>query len=92
MIAFSLSSDATDYAEITSSINPLVPFTSDPSTHRQCFNVTITDDDALEDTERFNLSLSLADGFTVPVMIIPDSSEVEIQDNDCKSQPLCTAM
>ena len=59
-------------------------FTSDPSTHRQCFNVTITDDSVLEDTERFNLNLSLASG-TVPVEIIPDSSEVEILDEDGKS-------
>ena len=60
-----------------------MPFTSDPSTHRQCFNVNITDDRALEDTERFSLSLSLADGSTVPVMVTPDSSEVEIQDENC---------
>ena len=59
-------------------------FTSDPSTHRQCFDVNITDDLILEDTERFNLRLSLADGATVPVEVIPDSSEVEIQDEDGK--------
>ena len=75
-------SDADDYIEITSSNNPLVPFTSDPSTHRQCFNVTIIDDGALEDTERFSLSLSLDGEFTVPVFVSPDVSEVEIIDND----------
>ena len=48
------------------------------------FNVNITDDLVLEDTERFNLRLSLADGATVPVEVIPDSSEVEIQDEDGK--------
>ena len=58
-------------------------FTSDPSTHRQCFNVNITDDLILEDTESFSLTLTLADG-NVPVMVIPDSSEVEIQDKDGK--------
>ena len=58
-------------------------FTSDPSTHRQCFNVNITDDLILEDTESFSLTLTLADG-NVPVMVIPDSSEVEIQDEDGK--------
>ena len=57
-------------------------FTSDPSTHRQCFNVNITDDLILEDTERFSLTLTLADGSNVPVMVVPDSSEVEIQDED----------
>ena len=75
--------DATDYAEITSSNNPLVAFTSDPSTHRQCFNVNITDDEALEDTERFNLRLTLLGG-SIPVVVSPDISVVEIIDNDCK--------
>ena len=57
-------------------------FTSDPSTHRQCFGVNITDDDTLEDTERFGLRLSLAGVATVPVEVRPDLSEVEIIDND----------
>ena len=75
-------SDSSDYDEFTSSNNPLVAFTSDPSTHRQCFNVTIIDDDAVETSERFNLSLTLADGFNIPVIVDPDTSEVEIIDND----------
>ena len=58
-------------------------FTSDPSTHRQCFNVTITDDLVLEDTERFSLTLTLTDG-NVPVVVDPDVSEVEIVDDDSK--------
>ena len=82
---FVLFLDATDFIEITPSNNPLVPFTSDPSTHRQCFNVTIVDDDILEDTERFNLTLSLVSGSSLPVTIVPDTSEVEIVDEDCKS-------
>ena len=77
-------SDANDYGEFTSSNNPLVAFTSDPSTHRQCFNVNITDDLVLEDTERFSLTLTLADGSNVPVVVDPDVSEVEIIDTDCK--------
>ena len=56
-------------------------FTSDQSTHRQCFDVTISNDSLLEDTERFNLSLSL-DGSTVPVTIAPNSSVVEVVDQD----------
>ena len=81
--AFShFNSDTNDYIEIASSNNPLVAFTSEPSTHRQCFNVTIIDDEALEDTERFNLSLSLADGANIPVVVDPDVSEVEIVDSD----------
>ena len=58
-------------------------FTSDPSTHRQCFDVSITDDGALEDTEVFSLQLSLAGGSNVPVTVNPDESIVEIIDNDC---------
>ena len=61
-------------------------FTSDPSTHRQCFNVTITDDLVLEDTERFILTLTLADGSNVPVVVNPDVSEVEIVDDDSKKK------
>ena len=75
-------SDSSDYDEFTSFNNPLVAFTSDPSTHRQCFNVTIIDDDAVEISERFNLSLNLAGGFNIPVIVDPDTSEVEIIDND----------
>ena len=79
--------DIADFLEINASNNPLVPFTSDPSTHRQCFNVTIVDDRVLEDTEKFNLTLSLSEGSAnFPVLVMPDSSEVEIQDGDCKSK------
>ena len=61
-------------------------FTSSPSTHRQCFNVTIIDDLVLEDTERFSLTLTLADGSNVPVVMDPDVSEVEIVDDDSKQK------
>ena len=60
-----------------------MPFTSDPSTHRQCFEVNIIDDEALEDTERFSLDLGLARG-NIPVIVSPDISEVEILDDDGK--------
>ena len=73
--------DENDYTEITSDNNPLVPFTSDPSTHRQCFNVTITDDEAIEEVETFIFSLIVVEN-TIPVTVRPDSSEVEIIDND----------
>ena len=59
-----------------------MPFTSDPSTHRQCFNVTIIDDDNLEDTERFSFNLTLVGDSIVPVNVIPYVSTVEITDND----------
>ena len=81
-ITFSIQ-DANDYAEFIASNNPLVAFTSDPSTHRQCFNVTITDDLVLEDTERFNLTLTLA-AANIDVVVSRDISEVEIIDDDCK--------
>ena len=83
VIPMLLVSDPSDYDEFTSSNNPLVSFTSDPSTHRQCFDVSITDDGALEDTEVFSLQLSLAGGSNVPVTVNPDESIVEIIDNDC---------
>lgn len=72
--------------EFNSFNNPLVPFTADTSTHRQCFNVIIIDDNILEDTEGFSLNLSLAGSSTVPVVIFPDMSEVEIEDQDCESK------
>lgn len=75
--------DVNDYQEITDSSNLLVSFTQDPSTHRQCFAVNITDDNFLEDTETFDLVLSLAEGSTVPVEVLPPLSEVEITDDDC---------
>ena len=81
-------SDASDYVEITSSNNPLVSFTSDRSTNRQCFNVTIVDDGNLEDTERFSLGLTLG-STTVEELLItvdPNVSLVEIVDEDGKSR------
>jgi hypothetical protein len=77
-----LASDSSDYDEFSTSNNPLVAFTSDPSTHRQCFNVNITDDEVLEDSERFSLTLTLADGSNVPVVVNPEVSEVDIVDDD----------
>ena len=63
-----------------------MPFTSaDPSTHRQCFNVTITDDDILEETEYFSLNLTVAGDPSTPVVINPDNSIVEITDDDRKT-------
>ena len=59
-----------------------MPFTSDRSTHRQCFDVTISKDGLLEDTERFNLSLSLIGDPSVLVTVVPDVSVVEIVDQD----------
>lgn len=70
--------------EIVNDSNPLVPFTSDPSTHKQCFNVTVIDDDALEDTEDLFLGLFLAENSSVPVLVDPPISEVDIVDDECK--------
>ena len=78
------SQDVADYTQITASNNPLVPFISDSATHRQCFNVTIIDDGVLEDTETFSLNLTLVEGSTIPVVVDPDTSVVEITDMDCK--------
>ena len=73
-----------DYVEILMSNNLLRPFTSDPTTHRQCFNVTIIADGVLEATETFSLTLTLVEGSTVPVVVDPDTSVVEITDVNCK--------
>ena len=82
--------DEADFVEITSSNNPLVAFTSDPSTHRQCFNVTITDDEVLEDTQRFSLKLTLNDrSERLNVLINPDISLVEITDSDGMTSIIC---
>ena len=76
--------DNLDFGAINSSNNPLVTFTSDDSTHRQCFNVTITDDEKLEDIEQFTLNLTLAaiTGREVNISIDPSVSVVEIIDED----------
>ena len=54
------------------------------STHRQCFNVTIMDDETLEDTEQFTLNLTLAaiTGREVNITIDPSISVVEIIDEE----------
>ena len=85
--------DEADFVEITFSNNPLVNFTSNPSSFRQCFDVNITDDEVLEDTERFSLRLTLNDtsGQRLNIIIDPDMSSVEIVDTDgiyitCKQQ------
>lgn len=70
--------------EIVNDSNPLVPFTPDPSTHTQCFSVTIIDDDALEVTEDFFLNMLLAGNSSVPVFVDPPVSEVDIVDDDSK--------
>ena len=74
--------DSLDFGQITDSNNPLVAFTSDPSTHRQCFEVDITDDLILEDTENFFLNLTLSANYTIPVVVFPDSAQVNIIDDD----------
>ena len=77
-----------DFLAINASNNPLVPFTSDLSTHRQCFNVTIIDDDVLEETERFSFNLTLVDtiGQRLNITVDPDFSLVEIIDQDGRSR------
>ena len=61
-----------------------MPFTSDPSTHRQCFNVTIIDDNDLEDTEYFSLNLTLSGEPSILVVVTPEDSTVEVTDDDRK--------
>lgn len=77
-------SDAADYGPINASNNPLVPFTFIGSTHRQCFDVTIIDDKALEDTEVFSLNLAIGNttGQELNITVKPNFSLVEIKDQD----------
>lgn len=77
-------SGAADFDAINATNNPLVAFTSDSSTHRQCFNVTIIDDQELEISERFSLNLNLSQvtGHTLNITVFPDVSIVEITDED----------
>ena len=75
--------DTTDF-EINSSNSPLRRFTSDPSTHRQCFNITIIEDKIIEDIENFTLNLVLTGGSTYIVVVTPNISVMEIYDNGCK--------
>lgn len=81
----SLLDSTTDFKEINYSKSPLDRFTSDSSTHKQCFNVTIINDEIPEDIEHFTLSLILAGADpTYAVVVTPNVSVVEIYDNDCK--------
>lgn len=52
--------------------------------HRFCFNVTISDDDLLEDVESFTVSLQLTELLAPQsgVVIQPNVTEIFIQDNE----------
>ena len=53
----------------------------DSTTNQFMMPVTIIDDDLLEPTERFQLTLATLDG---DVMLNPDRADVDILDNDRK--------
>ena len=59
-----------------------MPFTSVKSTHKQCFNVTINDDKAVEAPEMFSFNLSLAEGSNVKVVVSPDVLEIMDEDGN----------
>ena len=55
------------------------------SMRRQCFNVTITDDDVREDVEMFTATLEMAFNGSLPkILIHPAMVTVTILDNDGK--------
>lgn len=55
------------------------------STRRQCFNVTIADDDVREDAEIFTATLEIAFNGSLPkILIHPAMVTVTILDNDGK--------
>lgn len=51
-----------------------------PSTQRQCFNITIVDDDFREEIENISISLSASGG----IAVVPPAITVTIFDNDGK--------
>ena len=53
------------------------------SMRRQCFNVTITDDNVREDAETFTVTLEMAFNGSLPkILIHPEMVTVIILDND----------
>ena len=71
-----------DYDPITLFNSPLLdPFND--GTRSQCFDVSIIDDDLLEQTESFTLMVT-PDDVTAPVRISPNVSIINIMDNDSK--------
>ena len=62
-----------DYSDVT------VELTFDENTIEACVDISITDDDIVEDTEDFNATLATDDS---AVMLEPDSAIVNILDQD----------
>ena len=82
------SSGSSDYVEITSTNQPLKEF----SIHRrrQCFNVTITNDDMTEENETFTVILEKPSHESVPqVRINPGIVTITISDDDQCKCTLC---
>ena len=75
IINFAPSSDFRDFLSINQSLGGF-----GNSMRRQCFNVTITDDDACEDAETFTATLEKP--FTGNLLISPAVVTVTILDND----------
>lgn len=81
VLTFSLiSSDLQDFLPINQSLEEF-----GNSTRRQCFNVTITDDDVREDAETFTVALEKPLNGSLPTVLIhPPMVTVTILDNDGK--------
>ncbi len=58
-----------------------IPSTTSTSPRRECFGITIRDDDIDEDTESFTVNLALAEG-TSGVIVYPNITEIFILDDD----------
>ena len=58
-----------------------LPLLFTPTNDRRCFNVTVNDDDVLENEERFTLDLDTDDPM---VILSPEQAEVIITDTDSK--------
>ncbi len=75
-----------DFQQIISPFvrNVAIPSTTSTNLRRECFGITIRDDDIDEDTEFFTVNLALAEG-TSGVIIYPNITEIFILDDDGSS-------
>ena len=79
VLTFSLVSTSSDFRDFLSINQSLEGFGN--NTRRQCFNVTITDDDVREDVETFTVALEKPGSLPV-VLIHPGTITVTIKDDD----------
>ena len=55
---------------------------------KSCVNISIVDDDVIEDTESFSVLLAETPGLDVRITLDPVEAEIEIIDNDSEYQAI----